>query len=579
MGFKEEENLHLVPQFSLNGKKCHKFADLFVYDNGLFYHIVFVKISNYFTLLLSDYKTNLTFELLSTSLEILKDVDFASVPNTEAPNKDKLNELYDSLDSNVSNYKVKNYIINTSKDTPCGKEKSFFINENIPIVNANVLITNMDTIFNIVIDKSSLKQIVGYDKYFSFYVEDEKCYPNLLCLESKEIDEKIHLSLTSEHQYHLKTSVMDKTTFSGNSLWAFQMMEYTINIDRDTKMPIMYGGKELPKQLKRYFFVFSINGIKFKDDVRFGMITFSNDSGIDTKNEDAFNNALDRPADCYAQVVVIKETLTDAINEAVKLVTKVLNILKVIMLDDSPLQFFGLSTNTNHWEHEVLHTTLSFDDHFYVEDVIDNKNNAVMAYKSKQKAKTFVPSDETEIFLNNDNLLENYFYSESSKVKEKLLQAIFWLNTSYNNSDKKIKIIALYNSVEFLVSGQKGKTLDEELKNQYEKEYEELIEDIKNRISETQNEDLCKRISGAISNTFEGTSSVKSKLEMLVIELGVDLRVEDWDLFDKLKVNRHNLIHNKNIKAIITNHDLQELYHLFSKLIIYKINSLEGDKK
>ena len=579
MGFEEEESLHLMPQFSLNGKKYHKFADLFVYNNGSFYHIVFVKIANYFTLLLSDYKTRLTFELLLTSLKILKDVDYGSVPSTEAPNNDALNELYNSLDPNVSSYKVKNYIVNTNKDVPCAKEKNFFVNGNIPVISAKVLITNMDTNFDVIIDKLTLKQIAGYDRYFSFYVEDEKCYSDLLCLESSEVDGKIHLLLVSEHQYHLRTSVMDKTILSGNQLWIFQMMEYIINADRDIKMPIMYGDKELPKQLKRYFFVFSINGIKFKDDVRFGMVTFSNESGIDTKNEDMFNNALDRPSDCYAQVVVIKETLSEAINEAVKLVIKVLNILKVIILDDTPLQFFGLSTNTNHWNYEVLHTTLSFDQHFYVEDVIDNKNNAVMSYKHTQKEKTFIPSVETEILLNNDNLLETYFYSESSKVKEDLLQAIFWLNTSYNNTDKKIKIIALYNSVEFLVSGQKGKTLDEELKKEYKREYEELIDYIKKKICETKNEALCKRISGAISNTFEGTSSVKSKLEMLVEDLGISLSMEEWNLFDKLKKNRHNLIHNKNIKAVITAHDLQELYHLFSKLIIHKINSLEGDKQ
>lgn len=578
MDFKKEESLHLMPQFTLDGKKCHKFADLFIYNNGSFYHIVFVKIANYFTLLLSDYKTNLTYELLSTSLKMLKDTDFAPVPGGDAPKKEVLNDLYNTLDSKQNNYKVKNYIINTNFDQPCAKEKKFFINKNIPLVSANILITNMDTNFDVIIEKSDLKQIEGYDKYFSFYVEDEKCYPNLLCLESQEIDEKIQISLVSEHQYHLRNSVMDKTAFSGNSLWAFQMMEYAINTDRDIKMPIMYEDKELPKQLKRYFFVFSVNGIKFKSDIRFGMVTFSNESGIGAKNEDVFNNSLEKPSDCYAQLVIVKETLSEAIDEAVKLVIKVINLLRVITMDDSPLQFFGLNKTANHWNYEVLNTKLSFDDHFYVEDVIDNKNHAVMAYRHKQKEKAFIPSIETEILLNNDNLLENYFYSESPKVNEDLLQAIFWLNTSYNSTDKKIKIIALYNSVEFLISGQKGKTLDEKLKDEYGKEYEKLMACIKERVGEIENKSLFKRISGVISNSFEGNSSAKSKLETLVKQLELSLSEEEWDLFDKLKNNRHNLIHNKKIKAIVTNQDLQELYHLFSKLIIHKINSMEGDK-
>ena len=38
----------------------------------------------------------------------------------------------------------------------------------------------MDTNFDIIIEKSALKQIESYDKYFSLYVEDEKLEFNLI---------------------------------------------------------------------------------------------------------------------------------------------------------------------------------------------------------------------------------------------------------------------------------------------------------------------------------------------------------------------------------------------------------------
>lgn len=53
-----------------------------------------------------------------------------------------------------------------------------------------------------------------------------------------------------------------------------------------------------------------------------------------------------------------------------------------------------------------------------------------------------------------------------------------------------------------------------------------------------------------------------------------ELSDAEWDLFDKLKKNRQKLIHNKRISSPISNQELNELYHIFSKLIVHKINSL-----
>ena len=78
-------------------------------------------------------------------------------------------------------------------------------------------------------------------------------------------------------------------------------------------------------------------------------------------------------------------------------------------------------------------------------------------------------------------------------------------------------------------------------------------------------------MSGAINSTFSGNSSVKSKLETLVKKIGLQLLEKDWALFDKLKNNRQKLIHNKKVQDEITNQELDELYHLISKIIINNI--------
>ena len=59
------------------------------------------------------------------------------------------------------------------------------------------------------------------------------------------------------------------------------------------------------------------------------------------------------------------------------------------------------------------------------------------------------------------------------------------------------------------------------------------------------NEKLKERINGVIVSSFEGNSSLHSKLETLIERLSVTFETADWDLFDKLKKNRQRLIHNK----------------------------------
>lgn len=76
---------------------------------------------------------------------------------------------------------------------------------------------------------------------------------------------------------------------------------------------------------------------------------------------------------------------------------------------------------------------------------------------------------------------------------------------------------------------------------------------------------------GIIKGAFSGNSSVKSKLEILTQKIGLTMSESDWVLFDKLKNNRQKLIHNKKVDKQISSQELDELYHLVSKIIIYSI--------
>lgn len=496
----------------------------------------------------------------------------------EKPNNEILGKLYENISRENKSIKIKNYILNVSGEEVVAKNKHFYLDKDIPIINANIVVANLDIELEVIIEKSFLQSILGYDKFFSVFVNDEEIFKNLLCLKSVCENDRIILKFNTEQQYFLKNSVTSRMYYSGNALWLFQILEHQANTGRDIPIEFQYEDKPLPKQVKKYFFIFGINGIKISGDIRFGLVNFSNESGVDIKKEESYIKTMGFKPDCYVQLVTSSETLVNAISNAINLLTKVINILKIIILDDSPIQLFGLNVNPNNWDYEVLQDNLTFSEHFYIEDVINSDNYAIMSYKSKKTFGTLELNREFENFLNEDNILEEFFYSEESKFKENLLQSIYWLNTSYNNADKKERIISLYNSVEFLVSGEKGTTLNQELEIKYGNEYKSIFESINEIINKSENKELSDRLKGIIKNAFEGNPSVKSKLESLLKQLNMDFSNEEWTLFDKLKTNRQHLIHNKKTKEALTNQELNRLYHMFSKVIIYRINSLKGDK-
>ncbi len=575
MGFRDCEGINSNHQFILNGKKGFKHADIIICNGEEYYHIIFIKIANEFTLLMDDYKTYPSFELAKTSLRLLKNIEFGGMPAKDCPNIDRLNELYKVLTPEYSQKRIKNYVININQNNIISKHATFFLNGKHPIDSANIIITNMETNIEAYVEKEVIANVTGYDRHFFISVDEENVFPNLICINTNLIDNKILLTMVSEHQYSLKQSIMGKHSFSGTKAWIFEVMEYLINIGREDSIGVRMESQELPKYSRRFFFSFAINGMKIKNDIRFGLVNFSNESGIGPQKQEEYLESLNENPDCYAQLVIQNDSVSNAISESITYLNKAINVLMLVLLDDSPFQFFGICDGYKSWKCDVLSSEILMQKQFYLEDVLSG-NNAILSSANKHTNTCAEINSSLENILNNDNILEDYFYSEMTGEKPNILQAVFWLNSSYKKKDKKERIIALYNCVEFLVTGQKGKTLQEELSDTYNEEFEEAFIKITDSISSINNEALRKRISGAVNNVLKGNSSVQSKLKCLLNGLDINLTTEEWELFETLKNNRHLLIHNKKCKRTITNRELDELYHIFSKIIIHTIISVSG---
>lgn len=578
MDFIKEEHLYTTGGLSINGKKGFKYADIILGYGENYYHAVFFKLQNFFTIMMDDYQTFPTMEIASKVLTMLSDADITG-PASEKIDNGIIKELLSNLNPDKNYYKIGNYIVKTAeKSVPC-KKTEFLLNSMIPLAKVDACITNMGTRLKVTINNENKQKLDKYDKVFFVSADGEIVFKELMCLKASPDIDDIVLDLVSEHEYFMKHSQMNGIKITGNLLWTMQVMEYLLNKDRDNPIEMRIEDKSLNIGKRRFFFLFSIRGLKIKTDVRFGLVTFSNDSGIGSDREKEYTTMLSQSDHCYAQVAIVNESLRTAAEEAVKVVDKAITLLQIVLLDDSPRDFYNTKDTYRSWVFKMLSSSLAVDEHFYVEDVVSTQQYAILNRKNNLITQSITADEEFSNLLNKENILEDFFYLDKSKRAEDLLQAIVWLNTSLKTENYKEKIISLYNCLEFLVTGEKGNLLSQELHLAYGSEYDTSIEKIRRVVSEIQNEELRERISGVIKSSFEGNSSLQSKLEALIKRLPITFESRDWELFNKLKQNRQKLIHNKKISAPITKQELNELFHLFSKVIIYRIIDVSNGGK
>lgn len=575
MSFIKNEHLYTFGGISVDGKKGFKYADIIIGCDGNYQHAVFIKLQNFFTIMMDDYQTLPTIEIASKVLSVLCEADITGSVGEEI-DKSKIKDLLSSLNVGQKYHKAGNYIVRTEEKSLPLKKSEFLLNDILPIDNITVCITNIGTRLQVSLNKENKHSLDKYDRLFFISANGETVFKELLCVKAYPDNDSLVLNLISEHEYFMKNSRIGGVQISGTPLWMMQVMEYSLNTGRDNPMEVIFEDHSISSGKKRFFFLFSIRGLKIENDVRFGLVTLSNESGIDKEREGEYIDMLSGSHDCYAQIAVVNDSLRLAVEEAEDMVNKAITLLQILLLDDSPRSFFNIKDTYRLWEIKAVSSPLNINEHFYVEDVIDTQQYAILNREKSTIAKPFTIDDEFSNLLNRDNVLEDFFYLGQNKVADDLLQAIIWLNTSRNARNLKEKVISLYNCVEFLVTGEKGTLLSQELHLAYGSEYDSSICEIKRVVDNIPNVELRDRINGIINSSFEGNASLQSKLEALVTRLPITFEAEDWALFSKLKKNRQKLIHNKKISIPITNQELNELFHLFSKLIIYKIIDLSN---
>lgn len=81
-------------------------------------------------------------------------------------------------------------------------------------------------------------------------------------------------------------------------------------------------------------------------------------------------------------------------------------LLHVILLDDSPHSFFDTKDKYKFWNIETLNASFSINEHFYVEDVIDAQQYAILNRKNSTIVQPVLVDEQFIELLNKDNILK-----------------------------------------------------------------------------------------------------------------------------------------------------------------------------
>ena len=92
MDFVERENLYTNGGLLFDGKSGFKYADIIVGYRDEYYHAVFLKCQNYFTIMMDDYQTLPTIDIATEVLTMLSEADMSGTLS-EKNDKDKIKKI------------------------------------------------------------------------------------------------------------------------------------------------------------------------------------------------------------------------------------------------------------------------------------------------------------------------------------------------------------------------------------------------------------------------------------------------------------------------------------------------------
>lgn len=200
MDFVERENLYTNGGLLFDGKSGFKYADIIVGYRDEYYHAVFLKCQNYFTIMMDDYQTLPTIDIATEVLTMLSEADMSGTLS-EKNDKDKIKKLLEELNPYQNYYKVGNYIVRIGQGAVPYKKATFLLSGGVYLSKLKACITNMSTVIHADTEGEYKSKLDKYDKLFSISVDGGIVFRKLICIKSTPNNDKVTLDFVSEYEW------------------------------------------------------------------------------------------------------------------------------------------------------------------------------------------------------------------------------------------------------------------------------------------------------------------------------------------------------------------------------------------
>ena len=380
-------------------------------------------------------------------------------------------------------------------------------------------------------------------------------FGNVIRLENNA--DKLEMILEPIASFLLSRQILDNMNFKNVSIGEI------VNLIINSTKAVRTGKIDLMDTSKRKFKYISIlnNFEIYEEELFVGDVVFSKKiRDIDKSKLKSTSNKY-----VYISTYVVADTINEAKQEALTKINNILNFIELIQKNSCFFKMYNKSKKINTWKIEDLFIDYKLSDCFLIYNVLLPKQ---CVYGSN---KNFILKNYGQLTSNSEIIefkeqLERVLFNYNDK-KNKLINAVFWLNNSIRavNYDINQSIIYINIAIEYSASNEKPYNYSEKYPN-----LENILNELKGIIKEKKLEpDQEKMINEGISK-IQKDNSINARFFLMLKRLGIELTDHQKENYKKIRQGRNDIIHN-NKKIDINQQDLIECYMTISKIIFYKI--------
>lgn len=348
----------------------------------------------------------------------------------------------------------------------------------------------------------------------------------------------------------------------------FQIVLDHSNSDYSLNLEFKPVGIEHNTNTRKFIVITPIHNLIIDNILKIGSVCFYQEhNSIDdrfirnselVRNDDDWNGNFPR-----AKVIVEANNYYSAAKIGYKNISTAIDILA--LRSDLAFPKIPLPKETdfvfNHYQH---YSRVLLSEWVYCRDTTSpQQGHIITKLNSVIDNQLSLPHDSQRYMNNLEKIFERLITNEDlSQEEDNFIQSLHWLRRAIQTNNKKDKLMDLWTSFEFLISG----SPDPEMFSKQEKKKLRRLVDLNKELSDSQ----IKLLKNAINNI--NFSPLMKKFESLLSEIGLQFSEWEMGVIRSSRNNRNSLIHGRK-DVELNDYELDKMTSIIEKLLIYKLKS------